>query len=101
VLPWRIKEKVLAAKRAGIKQIVLPRQNNYDLMRLSDQVKEGLTFHLINRADEAIALPWSEIASRRKKDTSLRSEELPKAGKKDRPLMTGPKCPRQIHTERP
>ena len=86
-----IKEKVLAAKRAGIKQIVLPRQNNYDLMRLSDQVKEGLTFHLINRADEAIALALvGKSPPGVKKDTSLRSEELPKAGKKDRPLMTGP-----------
>lgn len=55
-----IKEKVLAAKRAGIKRILLPKQNNYDLMRLTDKVKSGLEFCLISRADEAIALALEE-----------------------------------------
>ena len=56
-----IKEKVLAARRAGIRHIVLPFQNTYDLQRLSAQDKKGMRFHLITRADEAIAIAFGSI----------------------------------------
>ncbi|MEW6219962.1 MAG: endopeptidase La [Thermodesulfobacteriota bacterium] len=55
-----IKEKVLAAKRAGIRNIILPKQNNYDLMLLSETIREGLEFHLVSRADQAIGMCLAE-----------------------------------------
>ena len=39
-----IKEKVIAAHRAGIKTIILPRRNEKDLDELPDDVRKGLTF---------------------------------------------------------
>jgi ATP-dependent Lon protease len=56
-----VKEKVLAARQAGIKQVLLPRQNNYDLDRLPEKVKEELKFHLVSHVDEAIAIAIGKI----------------------------------------
>jgi len=49
-----VKEKVLAAKRAGIKTVLLPSQNNHDILRLPEKIKKGLEFKFITYADEAI-----------------------------------------------
>ncbi len=49
-----IKEKVLGAHRAGIKEIILPKRNAGDLDEIPSQVRETMKFHLISRADEAV-----------------------------------------------
>ena len=49
-----IKEKVLAAHRAGIKEVILPKRNANDLDDLPEQVRDALKFHLVSRVDEAI-----------------------------------------------
>ena len=51
-----IKEKVLAASRAGIKTIILPKKNEKDLTELPLEVKKNLKFHFIERVDEALEL---------------------------------------------
>ncbi len=51
-----IKEKVLAAHRAGIKQILLPKLNENDLEELPEEVKEEIEFHLIDDIAEGINL---------------------------------------------
>jgi len=50
-----IKEKVLAAHRAGIKEVLLPRDNEKDLEEIPAHVREELTFHLVERMPEVIA----------------------------------------------
>jgi ATP-dependent Lon protease len=42
-----IKEKVIAAKRAGIREIILPKDNQKDLNEIPDHIKKGITFHLV------------------------------------------------------
>jgi ATP-dependent Lon protease len=37
-----VKEKILAARRAGIKKVILPRQNEKDLVEVPDVIKEGM-----------------------------------------------------------
>ncbi len=49
-----VKEKVLAAKRAGLKKVILPDRNRKDLEDIPPNVKEGLEFHFIKRIDEII-----------------------------------------------
>jgi ATP-dependent Lon protease len=49
-----IKEKVIAAVRAGIKDIILPHLNEKDVIELPDNVKEGIKFHLVQGIDEAL-----------------------------------------------
>jgi len=52
-----IKEKVLAAKRAGIKEVILPRQNEKDVKEdLSEELRKGLTIHLVSTIDEVLLL---------------------------------------------
>ena len=51
-----IKEKVLAAVRAGIKEIVLPALNEKDVVEIPDNVKEDIRFHLVQDIKEALAL---------------------------------------------
>ncbi|MEN8141657.1 MAG: endopeptidase La [Thermodesulfobacteriota bacterium] len=57
-----VKEKVLAAIRAGIHHIILPFLNQKDVSEIRDNVKEGITFHYVQRISEAlaIALPPSD-----------------------------------------
>lgn len=49
-----VKEKVMAAKRAGIKEIILPEKNRSNLEEISDKVKRGIKFVFIDRIDDAI-----------------------------------------------
>ncbi len=52
-----IKEKVLAARRLGIKEVILPRQNDKDVKEdLSDELRKDLTIHLVSTIDEALLL---------------------------------------------
>lgn len=51
-----IKEKVLAARRAKIKSIILPRENDRDLKELQTLLGNSITFHLVETIEEAIEL---------------------------------------------
>ena len=68
-----IKEKVLGAHRAGIKEIILPKRNAGDLDEIPSQVRETMKFHLISRADEAVSVVFkSKGRKKRQVDTSRR-----------------------------
>ena len=49
-----IKMKVLAAHRAGLKTVILPRRNSRDLVDVPDEIHKTMQFILIDRIDEAI-----------------------------------------------
>jgi ATP-dependent Lon protease len=55
-----IKEKVLAAKRAGITTVILPSRNEKDLEEVPEQVKKEMQFHFVQRMDEIIPLALKE-----------------------------------------
>lgn len=61
-----IKEKMIAAHRAGIRDVILSRKNEPDLREVPDEVKRDLKFHLVDRADEVlkIALGLNEFQLR-------------------------------------
>ena len=50
-----IKEKVLAAHRAGLKTVILPKQNENDLDDVPDEVRKALKFVLAERVDDVFA----------------------------------------------
>lgn len=58
-----IKEKVIAAKRANLKTIILPKDNEKDLSEIPAYIKKGLTFKLINELDEVINIAFSNKRS--------------------------------------
>jgi ATP-dependent Lon protease len=49
-----IKEKVLAAQRAGVTRIVLPADNEADLEDLPPDVRKALTFVPVERVSDAV-----------------------------------------------
>lgn len=49
-----IKEKILAAKRYGYKEIILPADNRKDIEEISKEYLSGLQFHYINEMKEAV-----------------------------------------------
>ncbi|MBH48425.1 MAG: endopeptidase La [Halobacteriovorax sp.] len=49
-----IKEKVLAAKRAGIRTIILPKQNEKDLKEVPERHRKGMRFHAVAHFDEVL-----------------------------------------------
>ena len=51
-----IKEKVLAARRAGITTVVLPEKNRNDVEEIKDAAVEGLDVKYVKRVDEALEL---------------------------------------------
>ena len=51
-----LKEKVLAAHRAGIRTIILPKENTKDLVDIPEHVRDDMTFHPVENVSEALAL---------------------------------------------
>lgn len=51
-----IKEKVLAAKRAGIKEIILPIENEKDLNEVPQRHRKGLKFYAVKHFDEVLSI---------------------------------------------
>jgi len=51
-----IKEKMLAAKRAGIKDIILSKQNEKDVEEINKEYVKGLRFHYVESADDVLQL---------------------------------------------
>lgn len=49
-----IKEKVLAAHRAGIRHIIMPKRNEKDLVELPEEVKSELQFSLVSTLEEVL-----------------------------------------------
>jgi len=51
-----VKEKVLAAARAGMREVILPDKNAGDLEEIPPELRAALTFHLVSRVEEALRL---------------------------------------------
>ena len=51
-----IKEKILAAKRSGIKEIVLSTKNKRDISEIEKHYIKGLTFHYVDSVDEVLKI---------------------------------------------
>ncbi|MFH1624534.1 MAG: endopeptidase La, partial [Pseudomonadota bacterium] len=51
-----VKEKVLAAKRAGIKTVVLPQRNKKDVDEIEEELRKGMDFLFVENVDEVLKL---------------------------------------------
>ena len=51
-----LKEKTLAALRAGIHEVIVPKRNEKDLPELPDEVKKHLKFHFVSNVDEVLKI---------------------------------------------
>ena len=79
-----IKEKVLAAHRAGIRTVLLPDKNKKDLPDIPAEVRADMTFHFCARMEEVLAhaLGQENLDARR---AELAAELAAKKAAKDKP----------------
>ena len=71
-----VKEKLLAAHRSGIREVVLPKENEPDLEEIPKTVRSQLRIHSVERIDEVLRIaltrqptPWAPVAQ------TIRSQE--------------------------
>jgi ATP-dependent Lon protease len=62
-----LKEKVLGAVRAGIREIILPLDNEADIEDIPAEVQETLTFHLVETLDEVVGVALTGEQAKGKK----------------------------------
>jgi ATP-dependent Lon protease len=59
-----IKEKVLAARQSGIREIILPERNRPHLLEdVAEHLRAGITFHFVSTLDEALALALPQVVA--------------------------------------
>ena len=78
-----IKEKILAAHRAGLKTIILPNRNEKDLDDLPDEVRQSMKFILVDQVDQVFeaALSRPGRTARNGQRGTRRSSRQPKIAK--------------------
>ena len=62
-----IKEKIIAAKKANMKEIILPRENRKDLDDIPNYIKKGMNFHLVDQVEEVITIAFKTKSHKSKK----------------------------------
>jgi ATP-dependent Lon protease len=55
-----VREKTLAAQRAGLKRVILPRENEPDLAELPPETREALDFVLADSIEEVFAAAFGD-----------------------------------------
>jgi ATP-dependent Lon protease len=83
-----LKEKTLAAKRAGIKEVIVPKRNEKDLPDIPEEVRNTLKFHFAETVDDVLEVALGGV---KRSEKSARPEaekrpeaRAPKSGKKDK-----------------
>ena len=74
-----IKEKALAAKRAGITTVILPRLNEKDLEEMPETVKKGMTFIFADRIDDVLKNALLDEQQPKKKENNKKAKKTSKS----------------------
>ena len=77
-----IKEKVLAAHRAGVKTVLLPKQNTHDLAEVPAFIREELDFELVETVDEVLAHAIPDLKPQAKRSNARRAKPKKQRRKK-------------------
>ena len=77
-----LKEKVLAAHRAGLRTVILPRLNEPDLDDIPQEIRQSMNFVLVDQIDEVLKTALEETAGG--ETSPAASTEKPTSKKKPR-----------------
>ncbi len=78
-----LKEKLLAAHRAGIKQVIIPKENEKDLVDIPKKVREDIKITVVGEVDEVLKIAlkkelkrieWTEVENISKADKDQKSQ---------------------------
>ena len=70
-----VKEKVTAAHRAGIKEVILPDLNRKDLEDVPDHVSKDLTFHFAKEIWDVLKVALPGVTKKRRKISQVKNNE--------------------------
>jgi len=59
-----LKEKILAAKRAGIREVILPKKNEKDLDEIPKNIRRDMQFHLVDKMDDVLPVALKGFKSK-------------------------------------
>ncbi len=74
-----VREKALAAQRAGLKRVILPRENEPDLVELPTETKRELEFVLVDSIEEVFAAAFDGKTSARTKPVPVKEKQAAQA----------------------
>jgi len=63
-----VKQKVLAAHRAGLKEVILPKRNEGDLDDVPEEVRKDVAFHPVETVDQVLNLALEPIGAMQKSE---------------------------------
>jgi ATP-dependent Lon protease len=78
-----LKEKLLAARRSGLKEVVIPQENEKDLTEIPAQIKDPLTIHPVETIDQVLELALEHMPEPLPEDAGRAAD-----GTGDRPAAT-------------
>jgi ATP-dependent Lon protease len=76
-----IKEKILAAKRAGIKEVILCEDNRKDIEEIKQEYLQGLKFHYVREMTEVVKIALNSAAPKAKSAPKAKTAPLAKRSK--------------------
>jgi ATP-dependent Lon protease len=82
-----VKEKVLAAHRAGIKVVILPEENTKDLEDIPEKVRKVMEFHFVSKIEEVLEIALLPLV---KSDEVKKDHMHPVYGPKEMPINERP-----------
>jgi len=100
-----LKEKVLAAKLAGVHTVIVPKLNHRDLTEVPETIKKGLAFHFVEHMDEVLELALLPLPAPAAQAPAARASNAPPpplpaaspdATRPERAPATPPAAARQI-----
>ena len=74
-----LKEKILAARRAGIETIVCPKLNKKELDEVPASLRRGIAFHLVEEVDEVLDLALGPPPKKTKAKTPSSKKASPRS----------------------
>jgi ATP-dependent Lon protease len=80
-----VKEKVLAAHRAGLKTVLLPRRNDRDLQEIPAEVRNDIKIVLVDTVDDVLKLalrPLSPVSGNGRKPARGKTGKIPNRANK-------------------
>jgi ATP-dependent Lon protease len=77
-----VKEKVLAAHRAGLRTVILPRRNDRDLQDIPEEVRKEMKFVLADTVDDVLQTALPPVAAVKAKSAKARPEKSKKAARR-------------------
>ena len=80
-----IKEKILAAKRSGIREIILCKDNEKDILEIKRDYIKDLTFHYVENMQDVLQLAITPVKSRSNTSAAVAKKTKPVAKGKSKP----------------